>query len=115
MAVDAEEAPEEFFFLQIKFTPSSSLKISLSCASMLRMSYIVFIRQCHQYGHINDEKKKFLEEYIMKDSVYQDIHEQMKTLITKSSDKDSDDQAAYLREIVSRVRLNFDWILIIIS
>ena len=105
MAVDAAEAPEEFFFLHIDYTPSSSLKISLLCASMLQTSCIVFIRQCHQQGFIDDLEKERLEKYILEDSVCRDITEQMKTFVTKSSHKDGECLSAYLREIVSKVGL----------
>ena len=106
MAVDAEEAPEEFFFIHIKFKPSFSLEVGSSCASMLRTSCIVFIKQCHEQGLIDDKKKKKLEKYIMQENFNSGVRKEMSILEPKSSYKDGDCQSTYLRQIVSRVRLN---------
>ena len=102
--MDHEDAPDEFFFVHIKLTPSCKTRSSI--ASMLQMSCIVFIRQCHQQGLIDDEKKQDLEQYIMKQEVHSEIRKQMSMLEPKSSNKDSEDQVAYLRKIISRVRPN---------
>ena len=72
----------------------------------MRTSCILFIRQCYEQGLIDDEKKEKLEKYIMKQEVHGEIRKQMSNLGPKSSNKDGDDQAAYLREIISRVRPN---------
>ena len=74
---------------------------------LLQTSCIVFIRQCHEKGLINDEKKEDLENYIMEDRDFCRIHEQIKALVPKQLE-DGDDQAAYLRAIVSRVRFNYN-------
>ena len=102
--VDAEEAPEEFFFLHINC--SHSLTTSITCASMLQTSCIFFIRQCHKKGLINDTKKETLAKYVRDEDCHDAIHKQMKTLVTKSSNVDDGDQAANLRETFSRVRSN---------
>ena len=102
MPVYADEAPEEFFFIHINCSSS----IGSSCASMLQTSCIVFIRQCHEQGLIDDFKRECLVEYIWSNAVYHEIHEQMKTLGTNQLDihhKDCDSQAAYIRETISRV------------
>ena len=112
MAVDAEEAPEEFFFLHIKLTPSSSLKISLSCASMLQTSLIVFVRQCYEQGLIAEMKKQLCEFHIEKESVFE-IYEQIKTLLTNSSNKDDECKSTYLRELVSRVRFTSNFLIVL--
>ena len=108
IAMDEKDAPDEFFFVHIKLAPGApaSIKTRSSVASMLQKSCTVFIRQCHGQGLINDDKKECLEKYIMKDSVYRDIHEHMKTFVSKPSYKDGDCQSAHLREIITRVRLN---------
>ena len=104
MDIDAEEAPEEFFFLHINLTVFS-LKTRFSCASMLRTSCILFIRQCYQQGLIDDEKRKQLEKYMMEEKVHVEIRNlMMMTLVPKPLHEDGDRQAAYLRATVSRVR-----------
>ena len=103
MDVDAKEAPDEFFFLHIKFLPFL-LTTRLSCASMLQTSCIVFIRQCHKQGLINDDQKERLEKYIMKENSHSGIRKQMITYVPKPFHKNDDCQAAYLQDTVSRVR-----------
>ena len=118
MAVDAEEAPEEFFFLHIKLTPSFFLKMrfacSASCVSMLQTSCIVFIQQCHEQGLINDEEKRRFKQYIQYQKVQSEIQNQMKALVTRVLDDERNRQAVYLRAVVSRVRkLKFNLIIIL--
>ena len=79
MAVDAKEAPEELYFLHIKFTPYSG-EIRSSCASMLCTSCILFIKNCHEQGLIDDWKKTRLEKYIRSEAVYREIYKQMKKM-----------------------------------
>ena len=102
MAVDAEEAPEEFFFLHIKLEPSSLAARSI-CASMLSTSCIVFIQQCYRQGLINDIKKENLEDYIMTEEVHCEIRNLMITLVPKQLE-DGKLEAAYVKDIVSRVK-----------
>ena len=101
MAVDAEEAPEEFFCLHIQC--SYSLITRLSCASMLQTSCMAFIRQCHEQGFIKDNRKEALESHIMSRGVYRDFDKQLEKLETSLSYKDGDCQSAYLREIMTKV------------
>ena len=112
IAMDHTDAPSEFFFVHIKLSPSCQTRSS--CASMLQTSCIVFIRQCHEQGLINDEIKENLEEYIMREWVHNKIRKQMSMLESKTSSKDGDDQAANLRGIVSKVRFNFTYNLLIL-
>ena len=107
IAMDDNDAPDEFFCVHIKLAPGApaSIKTRSSVASMLQKSCTVFIRQCHEQGLIDDDEGD-LEEYIMQKEVNSEIRKQMSMLEPKSSNKDGDDQAAYLREIISRVRPN---------
>ena len=104
--MDDKDAPDEFFFVHIKLAPGapSSIKTRSSFASMLQTSCICFIRQCHQQGLINEDKKEKFEEYIMEEEVHSKIRKQMLTLVPNSSYIDGNCQTAYLREIISRVR-----------
>ena len=102
MDVDADEAPKDFFYIHIKC--SYSLTTRLSCATMLRTSYIVFIRQCYQKRLISDSTKEDYEKYVKSDKVNFQINELMKTLVTKLLNEDDDGEATLLQATVSRVR-----------
>ena len=104
--IGAEEAPDEFFFLNIKLTPL--LKLGSSCALMLRSSCIDFIQQCHKAKLINDDKKESLEKYIKNENVYCKVGNLIMKLASKQSDKDGDSQT-YLQETLSRVRVNHNY------
>ena len=82
---------------------------------MLRTSCIIFIRQYNQQGLINEYKKEKLMEFIMKEEVHCEIRNLlMMTLVPRPLHKDGTRQAAYLRATVSRVRLNYNFSLLII-
>ena len=100
MAVDAEEAPKEFFFLHIKC--SNSFTTRFSCASMLRCSCFVFIRQCFEHGLISAWKREELEKCIRSEEFYREIREQM-TKFTKPLRQHDKNPAVLLRAAVSRV------------
>ena len=71
---------------------------------MLRTSCVIFIRQCHEQGLIDNEEKDKLETYIMNDKVHSMIRNLlMMVLIPKKLHVDDESQAAYLRATVSRV------------
>ena len=75
---------------------------------MLRTSCLIFIRQCHEHGLINDWRRKKLEEYINEEKVHCELRNLlMMVLVPKPLHEDGERQAAYLRATVSRVRLNF--------
>ena len=73
---------------------------------MLRISCSILIRQSHEQGLIDDDKKEDLEEYIMREEVHCEIRNlMMMTLVPRPLHEDGKRQAAYLRATVSRVRL----------
>ena len=102
--MDHDDAPDEFFFVHIKFF-SLPWTTRLSCASMLQTSCVAFIRQCHEQGLFNGDKKEDLEQYITDEWVQSEIRNLMVTLVQEPLDKYGDCQA-YLREMVSNVRQN---------
>ena len=82
---------------------------------MLRTSCVVFIRQCHQHGLINDEKRKQLVEYILEERVHVEIRNLlMMTLVPKPLHKDGDRQEAKVRATVSRVLFKYNVVFLII-
>ena len=90
MAVDAKEAPDEFFFVHIKFKTEA-----FTYVSMLQTSCVIFIRQCHKQGLITNLKKEMLEKYIMQVGVNKELRSLLGTLLLSN-----------LQETISRVRLN---------
>ena len=107
--VDADEAPEEFFFVHIKNIAPSSLRTRSACASMLQTSCIFFIRQCHEQGLIRNVTKEDLEKHIMTEKAHTEIRNLMTTLVPEPLHNNGDCQAAYLWKLVSRVRNNSDF------
>ena len=96
VAVDADDAPEEFFFVHIKFTPTEeTLKRieALPFASLLQNSCLMFIRQCHEKGLISEKKKDELEKYIMKEKVTKELRCLLGTVLSPN-----------LQETISKVR-----------
>ena len=107
--VYADEAPEEFFFLDIKLAPSS-LETRSACASMLQTSGSIFIRQCQEQGLIGKLEKEKLEKYIMEEERHRETTRDMLTLVPKPLHEYGNFQAAYLRATVSKVRSTFNLI-----
>ena len=76
-----------------------------SCASMMRTSCLRLIRQCHQMGIIDDEKKRECEEFISSEEAHVHIRNlTIMILLPRKLHMDDNTQGAYLRAAVSRVR-----------
>ena len=77
---------------------------AFSCASMLRVSCLRLIRQCHELSIIYDEQKRNCEEFISSEAVHVHIRNlTMMILLPRKLHMDDDTQGAYLRAAVSRV------------
>lgn len=70
--VASHEAPEEFFFVHIKATQAANetikrvehkMYLAVTLTSMLRATCKLLIRQCHECGIINEERKKHCLKY----------------------------------------------------
>ena len=72
---------------------------------MMRTSCLRLIRECNQFGIIDDQKKIECEEFISSEKVHVHIRNlTMMILLPRKLHMDDDTQAAYLRAAVSRVR-----------
>ena len=83
---------------------SSYLCWAFSCASMLRASCQILIKELFEAGKISEDRKKKCLSYILKEENHQEIRNLIAMiLLPKKLHKNDSSQTAYLKAAVSRV------------
>ena len=83
---------------------SSYLCWAFSCASMVRVSCKILIKELFEAGKIDEERKEKCLEFLREDENHEDIRNLIAMiLLPKKLHKNDESQAAHLRAAVSRV------------
>ena len=87
---------------------STYLCWAFSCASMLRSSCCILLKQLNEAGIVGEKTKSECMKFIMTDDVHKEIRNLIAMiLLPKKLHQNDDSQAAYLKAAVSRVSFTY--------